>query len=431
LRTSRSASRGEQEEQKHRQHRSTAPRERQHGRTPGRSRAKEESKEEEEEEEKEMFFRTSRSRGGPGWSAEIPGAARERDFASILRRERDRADRNSDVFTLVALELSAAQRSDAAWCRTLGRIVRNRLRSTDDAGWLPNGRLGIVLPHTPEPGGWTFARALKERLEAKVSRHSPLRFTVSSYNGGGGRRDKTGPTDEWGKDDGGTPVPEPSAALVGIAPAGPDGSTLRELLMEPPGRAKRLFDVSLASLGLIPALPVMALAAVAIKCTSKGPVLFRQQRAGYGGRPFTFYKLRTMIDGAEEIKDSLADFNEADGPVFKMADDPRITFVGRILRKTSIDELPQLWNVLRGDMSIVGPRPPTLDEIGEYESWQRRRLHCMGGLTCLWQVGGRSNLGFLEWVRLDLRYLKRRSLWLDLVLILRTIPAVIAGRGAK
>jgi lipopolysaccharide/colanic/teichoic acid biosynthesis glycosyltransferase len=258
-----------------------------------------------------------------------------------------------------------------------------------------------------------------------------LLFTVSSYTGGGGRDDRTGHNGDWGKDDNGRPIPEPSAAMVGFASTGADGSALLELLMEPPGRAKRLLDIVLASIGLIPALPVVALAALAIKCTSKGPVFFRQQRAGYRGQPFTFYKLRTMIEGAEGIKDSLADLNEADGPVFKIADDPRVTFVGRILRKTSIDELPQLWNVLRGDMSIVGPRPPTLDEIDAYESWQRRRLHCIGGLTCLWQVGGRSNVGFLDWVRLDLQYLKRRSLWLDLLLILRTIPAVLVGRGAK
>lgn len=269
--------------------------------------------------------------------------------------------------------------------------------------------------------------ALRERLERHTERYSPLSFAVYSHTGGGGGD---------GDRNGGTPLRrngKPTSHLLESRPAVGQGGALAldPLLLQPPGTTKRALDLVLASAGMVLALPVMTIAALAIRCTSRGPVLFRQERVGYGGRPFVFYKLRTMIDGAEEIKEALSVFNEADGPVFKIARDPRITFVGRLLRKTSIDELPQLWNVLSGDMSLVGPRPPTMAETVQYESWQRRRLHVMGGLTCLWQVGGRSNIGFLDWMRLDLRYLSHRSFGLDLLLILKTIPAVLACRGAK
>lgn len=358
-------------------------------------------------------------------SCEIEGVTTELDFARVLLRERDRADRTHDTFTLVVFEVDEAQRKDAAWCRTLGRVVRERLRSTDEAGWLEESRLGFSLPHTPVSGAWSFVEALRTTFELQTRRHSPLRFSVYSHTGGGG--------DEG---NGGTPSRRNGRHALRIhegATAAGQGSAmaLETLLFQPTGAAKRAVDLVLASVGMVLALPVMAIAALAIKCTSRGPVLFRQDRAGYGGRPFAFLKLRTMVDGAEQMKGALTALNEADGPVFKITRDPRVTLVGRFLRKTSMDELPQLWNVLRGDMSIVGPRPPTLDEIVKYASWQRRRLHAMGGLTCLWQVGGRSNVGFLDWMRLDLRYLRHRTLGMDLLLILRTIPAVLVGRGAK
>lgn len=373
-----------------------------------------------------MLFRSIRAAHDPN---AIEGIASEREFARVLQRERDRADRTHGVFTLVTLELDERQRSDAPWCRTLGGTVRARLRSTDEVGWLPNSRLGISLPHTPVNGAWSLVEALREKLERKAARHAPLRFSVYSHTGGGGG-------DGDGNGGGGAPSHrngKPVTRVRESATAAGRGhaQALDALLLQPPGMTKRALDLALAGSGMVLALPVVGVAALAIKCTSKGPVLFRQERAGYGGRPFTFYKLRTMIDGAEEVKEGLAELNEADGPVFKMARDPRVTLVGRVLRKASIDELPQLWNVLRGDMSFVGPRPPTMDEIAKYASWQRRRLHGMGGLTCLWQVGGRSNIGFLEWMRLDLRYLRQRSLGRDLLLILRTIPAVLTGRGAK
>jgi len=167
-----------------------------------------------------------------------------------------------------------------------------------------------------------------------------------------------------------------------------------------------------------------------IKATSKGPVFFVQQRIGYNGRLFNCLKFRTMIENAEEIKKDLKKLNEMDGPVFKIKNDPRITKVGRFLRKTSIDELPQIINVLKGDMSLVGPRPPVPDEVSQYELEDRRRLSMRPGITCIWQVNGRNAIGFDKWMELDRQYIDNWSLWLDIKILAKTIPAVLRGSGA-
>ena len=193
---------------------------------------------------------------------------------------------------------------------------------------------------------------------------------------------------------------------------------------------KRLLDVVGAALGLVLASPILLVAAVLIRLESRGPVFYRSMRIGKGARPFPFFKLRSMVDGAERHRHTLAHLNETDGPVFKIAADPRVTRVGRVLRVTSIDEVPQLWNVLRGDMSLVGPRPPIAEEVMQYEPWQLRRLDVLPGITCLWQISGRSRIGFQEWMRLDLEYIKHRSFWLDLKILIRTIPAVLSREGA-
>jgi exopolysaccharide biosynthesis polyprenyl glycosylphosphotransferase len=178
---------------------------------------------------------------------------------------------------------------------------------------------------------------------------------------------------------------------------------------------------------------VFAAIALLIKFTSPGPALFRQQRSGINGRPFTIYKFRTMVTNAEQLKHELAAMNEMSGPVFKVSNDPRITRFGRFLRKYSLDELPQFFNVLCGDMSLVGPRPLPVDEVKRfYDLAHRRRLSVKPGLTCLWQVSGRNNLSdFKDWVRLDLEYIDQWSLWLDIKILWRTLPAVFAGTGAK
>jgi exopolysaccharide biosynthesis polyprenyl glycosylphosphotransferase len=194
---------------------------------------------------------------------------------------------------------------------------------------------------------------------------------------------------------------------------------------------RRCADFVLASLLLAVLSPVFGAIAAIIKLTSHGPVLFRQPRCGLHGRPFTFLKFRSMTMDAESLKAALAPFNEMDGPAFKMTNDPRVTPLGRFLRRTSLDELPQLWNILRGDMSFVGPRPAVIEEVRQYQPWQRRRLSMKPGLTCLWQVSGRNELTFDEWMRLDLEYIDNWSLWLDVKIALKTIPAVVKGRGAK
>jgi exopolysaccharide biosynthesis polyprenyl glycosylphosphotransferase len=195
--------------------------------------------------------------------------------------------------------------------------------------------------------------------------------------------------------------------------------------------AKRAIDLAFA-LGLfVVTLPIQVLAAAAILVTSGGPVLFRQIRCGLNGRQFTLLKFRTMETGAEERLAEISHLNEMTGPVFKVRRDPRLTFFGRLLRRLSIDELPQLWNVIVGDMSLVGPRPPLPDEVLRYEPWQRRRLSMKPGLTCLWQVSGRSELDFDRWMELDLKYIDTWSPLLDLKILAKTVPAVLSGRGAR
>jgi exopolysaccharide biosynthesis polyprenyl glycosylphosphotransferase len=193
---------------------------------------------------------------------------------------------------------------------------------------------------------------------------------------------------------------------------------------------KRVVDVVLVSLGLIALAPVLALIALAVKLDSRGPVFYGQERVGKHGRHFKMLKFRSMVVDADSRKDALRAQNEATGPLFKMKRDPRVTRVGRFTRRWSLDELPQLFNVLRGDMSLVGPRPPVPSEVAEYEDWQLGRLRAVPGVTGLWQVSGRSEVPFHDMVRLDLHYIRNWSLALDIEILLRTIPAVLTSRGA-
>jgi exopolysaccharide biosynthesis polyprenyl glycosylphosphotransferase len=193
---------------------------------------------------------------------------------------------------------------------------------------------------------------------------------------------------------------------------------------------KRTFDLLGAAVLMIVLAPVMGVAALAIKLSSRGPVLYRSIRPGIGGKPFACFKFRTMVVGAEHLQDHLEPHNEVSGAIFKMKDDPRITSVGRFLRRWSLDELPQLLNVLRGEMSLVGPRPLPARDYQRLEDWHRKRYLVLPGMTGLWQVSGRSELDFDELVRLDFLYLERWSVFLDLTILLKTIPAVIRARGA-
>jgi exopolysaccharide biosynthesis polyprenyl glycosylphosphotransferase len=193
---------------------------------------------------------------------------------------------------------------------------------------------------------------------------------------------------------------------------------------------KRVMDVSIGVIGGILALPFMGLIALAVKLDSPGPALFRQLRVGKKGRQFWCYKFRSMYEGAEQDQENLRAYNEADGPLFKMRDDPRQTRVGRWLRRVSLDELPQLYNVLRGEMSLVGPRPPLPSEVAQYKAWQMRRLEVPPGITGLWQISGRSDLTFDEMCLLDIYYIENWSPALDIKILLRTAPKVFTRDGA-
>ncbi len=194
---------------------------------------------------------------------------------------------------------------------------------------------------------------------------------------------------------------------------------------------KRLSDLVVSFTGLIVLSPLLALIALVVKLTSRGPVLFVQERCGLNGRRFRLFKFRTMVQDAEKRRAEVEHLNQVNGHAFKASDDPRITGIGRLLRRFSLDELPQLFNILRNDMSLVGPRPPIPEEVSHYQRWQRRRLSMKPGLTGLWQVSGRADLeDFDRWIRLDLSYIDQWSPWLDLKILLKTIPAVLSGRGA-
>jgi len=193
---------------------------------------------------------------------------------------------------------------------------------------------------------------------------------------------------------------------------------------------KRLFDLAASVFGLLLILPLIPFIVLLIKLETRGPIFFRQARVGYRGRMFDCYKFRSMAVDAEERKEDLAHLNEATGAAFKIKNDPRITGVGRFLRQSSLDEFPQLYNVLRGEMTIVGPRPQISSEVADYTATQARRLLVKPGLTCLWQVSGRSHLEFDEWMKLDQDYVRQASLGFDVSILMRTLPAVIERKGA-
>ena len=317
----------------------------------------------------------------------------------------------------------------------LAKTILGRIRATDDVGWYDDEHLGVLLPDTAAAGAWRFADALSGLASQRS--HRPL-CSVYSY-----------PT-KWFTDDEAPATPslrnangDGRYAVRNLIPYFLDGvktgieqppsavHRLESLLVRPLPWWKRAIDMFGAASLLVIASPIMAAAAAAVKFTSHGPVIFTQKRAGLGGQPFTIYKFRTMVVDAEAKKAALKAKSEQDGPAFKIKDDPRVTRIGKFLRKTSIDELPQLWNVLRGDMTLVGPRPLPVNESDACEGWQRRRLDVTPGLTCIWQVRGRSRVSFAEWVRMDVTYIRRRTLLNDVAILAQTIPAVLMRRGAR
>jgi len=355
-----------------------------------------------------------------------PGQARRRmrpesDLPFVIQRERSRADRNGSVLSLVIIDLNfddSPSLSLEAFLDFLGQ----RLRISDSYGVFEDGRPAVVLPETDADGAWTVADDIAQHLDRKDGREVCVVYT---YPGQG--------ADDYPADRNG------NGAVEGRRPStnGKNGKSERpallmgELFCQPLPTWKRALDVAVSVTALVVLLPVLAAVAALIKLTSKGPVIFRQTRSGLGGRTFELYKFRSMVENAEALRDELTDQNEVSGPVFKMERDPRITTVGRWLRKSSLDELPQLWNVLRGDMSLVGPRPPIPAETLEYDGWQRRRLEVTPGITCIWQVSGRSNVPFIEWMRMDIRYARRITPWGDFLILLKTAPAILSGDGAN
>jgi lipopolysaccharide/colanic/teichoic acid biosynthesis glycosyltransferase len=288
----------------------------------------------------------------------------------------------------------------------------------------------------PTTGPWLDAKAVQSEESTKVetpsdipnpraarlhavSAHHPALPRVRSHAGGfasGHVRPRAAAPTTW------RGATEGATSILPFETPADEGVYLRA--------GKRFVDVVGATLALIVLAPVILLLSIIIRLTTHGPVFYRSKRIGRGGREFTFYKLRSMVKDAHAKRDHLHHLNEADGPVFKIANDPRITPIGRFMRSTSLDEVPQFWNVLRGDMSLVGPRPPIPEEVAQYEPWQLRRLDVRPGLTCLWQISGRSRIGFQEWMRLDLEYIRHRSLKLDFKILVRTIPAVLSREGA-
>lgn len=349
------------------------------------------------------------------------------EFARLLEIERERADRGNTVFSLLTFTAENEALRDATYAR-LVQILRGRLRNTDQAGWLDEHRIGAVLPIANAAGACSVADDVCAQFSDSVP--APL-CTVLTY-----------PADNVDIDE---PVADDESAASkqwsaqedwSREEAQPAGSTspsvhaMESLFYAKTPIWKRFVDVVGSGLGLLFAAPLLAVIAVAIKVTSPGPVLFSQMRSGLGGRKFRMYKFRSMVVDAEARKRDLAALNEQDGPAFKVKNDPRVTPLGRFLRTTSLDELPQLWNVFRGDMSLVGPRPLPCAETAGCDQWHRRRLDVAPGLTCIWQIRGRSKVTFDEWARMDIQYVRSRTLWGDLKLILQTVPAVLTRNGA-
>jgi lipopolysaccharide/colanic/teichoic acid biosynthesis glycosyltransferase len=367
-------------------------------------------------------------------------------FREILTLERERSNRTNNIFSLIVFDIGLFG-AKSVITRRLIRILYRRIRITDKLGWYDNQHIGIILPCTSFENAHKMAKSFCR--EADITQFNC--YTVITYPS---NRDLSNKDDSIKQSISNISAERDSSVLRDISSsstANVDGNTTsaaepvekqtqtyektnREFLpflCRPIPVWKRSMDIVGAIVGLVVFSPIMLAIAIVIKLTSKGPIIFIQERAGLGGKPFNFYKFRSMVIDADARKKDLIEFNERTGPVFKMTDDPRVTPVGKFIRKWSLDELPQFYNVLKGDMSLVGPRPPTLDEVAQYYNWQDMRLEINPGITCLWQIYGRHKSSFDDWVRLDIEYSRRQSLLLDLKILLLTLPAVLSRRGAR
>jgi len=386
-------------------------------------------------------------------------------FDAVLHHERARADRDETEFSLMLIKVRSED-----WrimCR-LARDLLRRARMTDEMGWYGHGCICVLLPNTPGAGARCFESSIRRLADAKgigmvcrvytypsqwfieidrPSQPGPHLYRGNGNGNGNGNGHAHGNGNGNGNGNGHATSLHPmakrqvqkreltnfmlSGLVDGLEAEALGLEAIESLLVRPLPRWKRVMDVIFCATALVFLSPLLVLIALVIKLTSDGPILFGQWRAGLGGKPFWIYKFRTMVPDADVQKARLREMSEQDGPAFKMTCDPRVTRIGRLLRTTSLDELPQLWNVLRGDMSLVGPRPLPLDESAACRQWQRRRLDLTPGLTCIWQVKGRSRVTFAEWMRMDLAYARSRTLLHDMKIMAQTIPAVILRRGAR
>jgi lipopolysaccharide/colanic/teichoic acid biosynthesis glycosyltransferase len=321
----------------------------------------------------------------------------------VLARERARADRTGDRFAVVTFAHKGNEPPADFWER-LVRLLERRLRCTDEVGWLEDGQLCVVLAGSGAEG----ARKVVGDITTALGEVPTLYCTICVY-----------------------PADSAPQGHETNGRAAHETASIEPLFVQGLPLWKRALDVVGAAVGLVLLAPLFAVVAILIKLTSPGPVFFGQMRSGRGGKPFKMWKFRSMVANAEARKKELMALNDQDGAAFKIRNDPRVTRLGRFLRKSSIDELPQLWNVLRGEMSLVGPRPLPCSETANCASWQRQRLDVTPGLTCIWQVHGRSRVSFADWVRMDVRYIRSRSLWQDIKLLVLTVPAVLLRRGAQ
>jgi lipopolysaccharide/colanic/teichoic acid biosynthesis glycosyltransferase len=336
---------------------------------------------------------------------------RPSELRRMLLSERARSVRTGRPFTLIRITPMVG-RLTSGQVRQFEKVLRSRLRSYDQAGIHDEGAFVVLLPETDRDGGLKVAADIQIRLGDDAE---DFRWQVAQYPSS-----EESLHDDSGDQGGAIDDRRQPAASEESRPAHPVEIMLSRSLPA----WKRGMDVALSAVGLTFAAPVIGLAALAIKATSPGPVIFKQRRTGVGGKPFVMHKLRTMSAGAEQLQKSLRHLNEQDGPAFKIENDPRITTIGRVLRSSCVDELPQLWNVLRGEMSIVGPRPLPCHESDACRGWRRARLDITPGLTCIWQVKGRSKVSFDEWMRMDLEYAKRQSFLLDVCLMFGTVGLV-------
>lgn len=366
-------------------------------------------------------------------------------FFLRLNEERERTKRTENIFSLLIVDLDGistilkekSRGSTQIHDKKLVEAIVSHSRKIDIKGWFDLRKVGIIMVNTEESG----ALEVKEKICHQIEKNWPFAESLNLdeffqvYTFGADSLNGNDPSSDGGHTSNSRSNPEDNALFADIL------ST--NLLFSFRGLAKRILDIIGSLLGLIVTSPLMLIIAVSIKLTSPGPILFRQKRVGFLGRRFTFLKFRSMVVNADHkiheryVTDLIKGRNDKvnhgtkDRPLYKMTNDPRVTPIGRVLRKTSLDELPQLFNILKGDMSLVGPRPPIPYETKKYRLWHYGRvLEVKPGLTGLWQISGRSATFFDDMVRLDLRYANNWSLWLDIKIILKTFRAVLSAEGA-